>query len=109
MKKLFTERHGETKPRVSETLNDPTRRGLLTLVSTRISQEWFGLSFPEKCDDGYAYAGTDFTNLKNTMDGYGLLWPMSKIDKDALPSDGQIFDVLVCLRIHSGGPKPPLS
>ena len=57
MKKLFTERHGEGKPRVAETLDDATREGLLTLVSARIDEEWFGLSFNEKCSDGYAYTG----------------------------------------------------
>jgi len=32
MKKLFTERHGEAKPRVAEVLDDVTRHGLLTLA-----------------------------------------------------------------------------
>jgi hypothetical protein len=43
-----------------------TRNALLTLVSTRID-EWFGLDFPNKCDDGYAYADTDVEKLRNTM------------------------------------------
>ena len=30
MKRLFTERHGEAKPRVAEVLDDATRTGLLT-------------------------------------------------------------------------------
>ena len=58
MKKLFTERHGEGKARVADILDDATREGLLTLVSARIDEEWSGLSFNEKCSDGYAYAGT---------------------------------------------------
>jgi hypothetical protein len=60
MKKLFTERHGEGKARVAEILDYATREGLVTLVSARIHEDWFGLSFNEKCGDGYAYAGTDF-------------------------------------------------
>ena len=36
MKKLFTERHGEGKARVAESIDDATREGLLTLVSARI-------------------------------------------------------------------------
>ena len=44
MKKLFTERHGEAEPRVSETLDEAARNGLLTLISARIDEEWFGLS-----------------------------------------------------------------
>lgn len=93
MKKLFTERHGVTKPRVSEALDEAARSGLLTLISGRIDEEWFGLSFPEKCGDGYAYAGTDFTKLKGTMEGYSLLWPHA-VDRDNPPSDGQIFDLV---------------
>jgi hypothetical protein len=57
VKKLFTERHGGTKPRVSETLDETARNGLWALISARIDEEWFGLSFPDKCGDGYAYAG----------------------------------------------------
>lgn len=93
MKKLFTERHGETKPRVAEELNEAARSGLLTLVGARIDEEWFGLSFPAGCADGYAYAGTDFTKLKETMEGYGLLWPHA-VDRDNPPTDGQIFDLV---------------
>ena len=67
MKKLFTEVYGDAKPRVEEALDDATREGLLTLVSARIDEEWFGLSFNEKCGDGYAYAGTDLTRLGKTI------------------------------------------
>lgn len=67
MKRLFTERHGEGNARVAESLDDGTREGLLTLVSARIDEEWFGLSFNEKCGDGYAYAGTDL-NTSGTND-----------------------------------------
>ena len=93
MKKLFTERHGQAKPRVSETLDETTRNGLLTLVTARIDEEWFGLSFPNKCGDGYAYAGTDFARLRETMKGYGLLWPRD-VDVQNPPDDGWIFDLL---------------
>ncbi len=93
MKKLFTERHGQGKPRVSETLDETTRDALLTLLAARINEEWFGLSFPDKCRDGYVYAGTDLATLHETMKGYGLLWP-GDIDKKNPPEDGHIFDLL---------------
>ena len=48
MKKLFTERHGGAKPRVSEILDIATRDGLLNLVSAYVGRDWLGLSFPEK-------------------------------------------------------------
>jgi hypothetical protein len=94
MRKLFTERHGEGKPRVAEELNEAARTGLLNLVSARIDEEWFGLSFPSGCSDGYVYAGTNFTKLKRTMEGYGLLWPIGGFDQDSPPSDGDIFDLV---------------
>jgi AbiJ N-terminal domain 4 len=93
MKKLFTERHGEGKARVADMLDDATREGLLTLVSARIDEEWFGLSFNEKCSDGFAYAGTDLTRLGRTMTGYGIIWPHD-VDRNNPPNDGQIFDLL---------------
>jgi hypothetical protein len=94
MKKLFSERNGATKPRVAETLDETTRRALLTLVRARMDEEWFGLSFPDKCADGYAYAGTDIRKLKATIEGYDLLWPNQEFDSECPPSDGQIFDLV---------------
>jgi hypothetical protein len=52
MKSLFTDRHGQGKPRTADGLDDATRLGLLSLVSTKIEQGWFGAAFPEMCDDG---------------------------------------------------------
>ncbi|QBQ96912.1 AbiJ-NTD4 domain-containing protein [Paraburkholderia pallida] len=94
MKKLFTERQGIIKPRVAETLDDTTRSALLTLIRARIDEEWFGLAFPNKCGDGYAYAGTDLDKLENTIAGYGLLSPRQQIDPDAPPTDSAIFDLV---------------
>ncbi len=93
MKKLFTERHGQAPPRTAEVLDYATRNALLTLVTARIDEEWFGLAYPNKCGDGYAYAGTDVTRLRATMEGYGVLWP-DAIDREAPPDDGPIFDVI---------------
>lgn len=93
MNKLFTERHGQTAPRVAEVLDETTRNALLTLVSARIDEEWFGLNFPEKCGDGHPYPGTDFNRLRETMRGYGVLWP-GDIDRENPPGDGRIFDLI---------------
>lgn len=94
MKKLFTERQGAARPRVTEALDTATRDALLTLVRARVDEEWFGLAFPGKCPDGYAYAGTDLGKLEGTMLGYGLLWPLTPSDPDAPPADGEIFDLI---------------
>src|SRR5438067_2317670 len=92
-KKLFTERHGEGKPRLAEELDEATRQGLLTLVSAHIDEEWFGLSFNANCGDGYAYAGTDLDRLHRTMRGYGIIWPQ-EMNRPAPPTEAQVFDLL---------------
>jgi hypothetical protein len=94
MKKLFTERQGAVKPRVADTLDATTRDALLTLVCARMDEEWFGLLFPKKCIDGYAYAGTDFRKLEATMAGYGLLWPRVPFDPYEPLADGPVFDLI---------------
>jgi len=93
MKRLFTERHGRAAPRVAEVLDETTRNGLLTIVSARIEEEWFGFAFPAKCGDGYAYAGTDVARLRDTMKGYGVLWP-GDVDRANPPEDSRIFDLI---------------
>jgi hypothetical protein len=99
-KRLFTERHGGSKPRTAEDLDPTTREALINLVASRIDDEWFGLSFPNKCGDGYAYAGTDVDRLKRTVDGYGLIWPAdilraARTGEEVMSiTDGHVFDLL---------------
>lgn len=66
---------------------------MLALVSGRIDDEWFGLSFPDKCPDGYAYAGTDLRRLRATMEGFRLPWARD-VDSGLSLEDGPIFDLL---------------
>jgi hypothetical protein len=94
MKKLFTERHGAAKPRIAESLDDSAKAALLNLFEARVEEEWFGLSFPQKCGDGYAHAGTDLDKFRKTIRGYGLLWPREDLSGSVPPSDGQIFDLI---------------
>lgn len=100
MKKLFTERHGGGKPRTAENLNAPTREALLNLVASRVNEEWYGLSFPERCPDGYGYAGTDHEKLRRATNGYGLPWPADALraglesDETVALADGDVFDLL---------------
>jgi len=93
MKKLFTERHQGSKPRVTETLDALSRDALLELLDRRINEQWFGYAFPEKCDDGYPYAGTDFRRLEDHMKIWGVIWPRS-VNAAEPPSDNQLFDLL---------------
>ncbi len=93
MKKLFTERHQGSKPRVAETLDALTRDGLLELIDRRMDEQWFGYAFPEKCDDGYGYAGTALNKLEDHMRIWGVIWPKT-IGPEEPPTDSQIFDLL---------------
>jgi hypothetical protein len=94
MKRLFTERHGGGKPRVGEALDAITRTALWNLLTARIDEEWFGLTFPNGCEDGYPYAGTDLSKLQRAMTGFDLLWPRPQLDADVVASDGQVFDAV---------------
>src|SRR6266849_355884 len=94
MKRLFTERHGATRPRVQEELDNASRNGLLGVVEARISEEWFGRSFPFDCQDGRGNAGTDQTKLKNMMAAYGIISPQEWRLAGKDPADGQVFDLL---------------
>jgi hypothetical protein len=92
MKKLFTKRHGAVEPRVAETLDDTTRDALLNLIRACID-ECLGLAFPDKCLDGYAYAGTEFKMMRAAIAGFGLPWPR-QLDRDDPPTDGVVFDLI---------------
>jgi hypothetical protein len=92
MKKLFTDRHGQGKPRTAEALDDTTRLGLLELVSTKIQQGWFGESFPHMCDDGYGNAGCDVERMRKMLGAYSVIDPMDRDSRDS--SDPQVFDLL---------------
>lgn len=107
MKKLFTERHGGGKPRIAESLDETTREALLTLVRARMDEEWFGLSFPAKCPDGFPHAGTDFVKLRATMNGYGLLWPTAMLDSGDPPLDGVVFDLVEFAYEHVAAAQDP--
>jgi hypothetical protein len=93
MKKLFTERKQGSKPRVTESLDDVTRQSLLELIKRRIDEQWFGHAFPEKCSDGYGFAGTELADLKKHMLLWGVVWP-NDIQDDNPPSDDQMLDLL---------------
>ena len=94
MKRLFTERHGGMKPRVSEELDEPCRKGLLGLVEARIDEEWFGSAFPFACQDGQGNAGTDSDKLNGKMAAYGVIRPDECHHAGHNPADGQVFDLI---------------
>ena len=101
MRHLFTERHGGTKPRVSEELDEPCRVGLLGLVKARISEGWFGLDFPLVCQDGRGPTGTDNDKLNNMMTAYGVIGATERNS-----ADGQVFDLIEFSYEHIAEPNP---
>ena len=101
MRHLFTERHGGTKPRVSEELDEPCRVGLLGLVKARISEGWFGLDFPLVCQDGRGTTGTDNDKLNNMMTAYGVIGATERNS-----ADGQVFDLIEFSYEHIAEPNP---
>ena len=105
MKRLFTERHGGMKPRVSEELDEPCRVGLLQLIEARISEEWFGSNFPFACSDGLGNAGTDIGKLKGKMAAYGVIRPDEWSRSGPNPTDGQIFDLIEFSYEHIAEPS----
>ena len=105
MKRLFTERHGGMKPRVSEELDERCRVGLLGLIEARISEEWFGLAFPFACEDGLGNAGTDSDKFSGKMAAYGVIRPDAWRRSGPNPTDGQVFDLIEFSYEHIAEPS----
>ena len=102
MKKLFTERHGMTQPRVKEGLDRSAAIGLLEIIKARIDEDWFGDSFPTECQDGGHNIGCNTSRLKNTLALYKVIWP------DDWPHgapDPHIFDLIEFSYEHVALPK----
>jgi hypothetical protein len=107
MKKLFTERHGLTEPRVKEELDVELTKGLLTVINAKIDENLFGESFSEGCYDApHDSVGTDREKLKEGLAAYRVIspwgWPNREND---WPSDPQLFDLLEFLYEHAGLPR----
>lgn len=107
MRKLFTERHGMRVPRVGEDLSRDAAVSLLSLVSARIDEHWFGEQFPKECEDGRHNAGCQIEKMRNATAGYKLIWPQDwPHGEGQIPADNQIFDLLEFAFEHLALPKP---
>ena len=107
MKRLFSERMSQPKPRVLENLEGNARTTVLQMVQSRISGNGFGLAFPEQCPDNRGNAGTDERALQANMAGFHVVWPSDAIhlDHDEI-SDAQIFDLIEYSFEHVAKPVP---
>src|SRR5579864_2162464 len=109
MKKLFTERHGLTEPRVKEELDVELTKGLLTVVKAKIGENLFGEHFPELCSDSpNPTIGTDYQKLKDGLAAYSVIypddWPKYENGGYQYPTDPQLFDLVEFLYEHAGEP-----
>jgi hypothetical protein len=109
MKKLFTERHGLTEPRVKEELDAELTKGLLTVVKAKIGENLFGEHFPEVCPDSpNPIIGTDYQKLKDGVAAYRVIypddWPKYENGDYQYPTDPQLFDLVEFLYEHAGEP-----
>jgi hypothetical protein len=106
MKKLFTERHGMTQPRVKEELDEQAAIGLLAIVRNRIEDNWYGFSFPLECEDG-PIIGVNTTRMKNEIAAYSLIWPYDWPDQnDDVPTDAHVFDLVEFSYQYIALPEP---
>jgi hypothetical protein len=107
MKKLFTERHGISEPRIKEALDADLKKGLLTVINAKIDENLFGEVFSDDCPDGGDNStGCDLRKLEEGLAAYKVIWPRSwPKEDDEWPSDPQLFDLLEFLYEHAGLPK----
>jgi hypothetical protein len=109
MKKLFTERHGLTEPRVKEELDAELTKGLLTVIKAKIGENLFAEHFPELCcDSPNPSIGTDADKLKAGLAAYSVIypedWPKYNDGEYEWPTDPQLFDLVEFLYEHAGLP-----
>jgi hypothetical protein len=107
MKTLFTQRFGLSEPRVKEALDPDLKRGLLTVVNSKIDENLFAQAFSEECPDvGNHGIGCDLDKLKVGLAAFRVIWPRGwPEENDHWPSDPQLFDLIEFLYEHSGLPK----
>jgi len=78
-------------PRTSSALTVTTAKGLVSLVTSKIGQNWFAKEFPARCQDNDAIAGTDESSLMANMTA---LIPKLKLPLSLNDDDDVIFDLL---------------
>lgn len=110
MKKLFTERHGLTEPRVKEEFDAGLANGLLTVIKAKVGENLFAEHFPELCcDSPNPPIGTDAGKLKACLAAYSVIypedWPRYNDGEYEWPTDPQLFDLVEFLFEHAGLPR----
>ena len=100
---LYSERKNGAKPRIKEDICHSMWRGIVSILNTLESQNYFAESFPEICPDSDVICGTDPYKIENVIEAYlDLKWPLqTHIDGSwygdkvpFVPSIEQVFDLL---------------
>jgi len=113
----FSDRGGRTRARVTETINQRTWAGILSLIQARITDGSLALGFPAECPDGGAIYGTDQASLwdralaeiprlppasEEPDDAYGRPW---RPRNDEVPPTDAILDLCELLGRNIGQPQ----
>ncbi|WP_052748284.1 hypothetical protein [Cellulomonas sp. FA1] len=91
---LYSDRVNGPQTAINDALPVATSRGLLGLLDTRITANWFARVFPERCPDGQGICDTDLGALSANLQALvpGAPWPL--LHPDAYATDEVVFDLV---------------
>ncbi|AGH37048.1 AbiJ-NTD4 domain-containing protein [Acinetobacter baumannii] len=112
--KLYSERVNGSKPRTKEDICPSMWKGIVTILETLESQNYFAQAFPETCPDSGENCGTDVHKLNNTLNAYlEIEWPLVtsepkehywEEDKPWAPNIDKVFDLIEFLYLKVSEP-----
>ncbi|MFA3629570.1 hypothetical protein CO267_17230 [Acinetobacter baumannii] len=111
---LYSERINGLKPRTKEDICPSMWKGIVTVLETLESQNYFAEAFPETCSDSGENCGTDSLKLSNTLNAYlEVEWPLATTepnenswedDKPLTPDIYKVFDIIEFLYLKVSEP-----
>ncbi|MEI2557696.1 AbiJ-NTD4 domain-containing protein [Acinetobacter pittii] len=111
---MYSERVNGSKPRTKEDICPSMWKGIVTILETLESQNYFAQAFPETCPDSGENCGTDVHKLNNTLNAYlEIEWPLVtsepkehywEEDKPWAPNIDKVFDLIEFLYLKVSEP-----
>lgn len=91
---FYSDRVNGPQAAVNDALPAATSRGVLGLIGTKVTANWFARVFPERCPDGQGVCGTDVGALSANLQALvpGAPWPL--LYPDASVTDEVVFDLV---------------
>ncbi|UZN02867.1 hypothetical protein [Cellulomonas sp. S1-8] len=91
---FYSDRVNGPQAAINDALPAATLRGLLGLLNTKITANWFARVFPERCPDGQGVCDTDLGALSANLQALvpGAPWPL--LHPDAAATDEVVFDLV---------------